>query len=355
MAAITAAIGLATAAAGAMAAKKNADAAKGYGKQAQFNPYNINTPYGNVNFQGNTANARLSPFQQQFQQYLQGQGQGFLGAAGNTLNSGGLTPGMTGAYDNYLGQVPGAQSYNPDFAGQAGMFGNASKGFMDQLGSFDPKALASQYTQNLRAGAQPENQRAVNSTVQGLFNGGRLGSTGGADILGRLGETQNQQDLGFQKAGMDYAGSEQNRLAGLGSQFGQQSGMFKQMGFDNAFQLNDMMNTRANQRFSNAMQMFGMGQGNMGIGLGAGQLGQGLLGQSQGIDQGLLQMIQSGGNLGAAKSGANQAAYAPQLQAQQNYYGTLGNLGGSFLGGMMNRIGGSPGGSYVPGQGPQGG
>jgi hypothetical protein len=53
---------------------------------------------------------------------------------------------------------------------------------------------------NFRAQALPENQRAVNTAFTRLFSEGRLGSTGGANILGRLAEAQNQQDLGFQLA-----------------------------------------------------------------------------------------------------------------------------------------------------------
>lgn len=394
--ALTTAIALGTAAAGVYSANKQAQAAKSYANSSKYNPYDVSTPYGSASFNNGTATASLSPDQQALQNYLSSQGSGFLGIAGDAFKSGGVTSGMQDAYNQYASSVPGAPDYqtstgsflgpiaglaqqqannsqvNP-YQGMQDQFGGASQGFLGQLGSFNPQALSGQYTQNLRDQAQPENQRAVNSTVQGLFNTGRLGSTGGADVLGRLADSQNQQDLGFQKAGMDYAGSEQSRIAGLASNFGSQSGMFGQMGdqfknsslnnamglanlysgidqqnFTNSFNINDLANTRTNQRFSNAMQMFGMGNQNVGLGLAAGGLGQGLLGQSQGIDQGLMNMIQLGGNLGSAQSNANSNAYAPLMGAQQNQANTYSNLFSGFLGGIGSAYGTGTAGQVGP-------
>jgi len=54
--------------------------------------------------------------------------------------------------------------------------------------------------ENFRAQALPSQQRAVNSTLTNLFGTGRLGTTGGSNVVGRLAEAQNQQDLQFQQA-----------------------------------------------------------------------------------------------------------------------------------------------------------
>lgn len=77
------------------------------------------------------------------------------------------------------------------FGGASGLAGDVGRSYNDVRDS----TLGS-----LRASALPENQRAVDSTLSRLFAQGRLGSTGGANIIGRLAESQNQQDLGFQLA-----------------------------------------------------------------------------------------------------------------------------------------------------------
>lgn len=78
---------------------------------------------------------------------------------------------------------------------------------------------ADRQLQAFRAAAQPANQRAVNSTLQNLFNTGRLGTTGGANIIGSLAEAQNRQDLDFQLAAGQEGRAAQQIAFNLGSGF----------------------------------------------------------------------------------------------------------------------------------------
>jgi hypothetical protein len=71
----------------------------------------------------------------------------------------------------------------------------------------------------LRARALPENERAVAGTLDRLFAGGQLGTTGGANILGRLAESQNQQDLGFQLAALEEGRRARESSLGLARGF----------------------------------------------------------------------------------------------------------------------------------------
>ncbi len=80
---------------------------------------------------------------------------------------------------------------------QSQLFSGAQGSLADigRAGQVEADTLA-----NLRAQAQPQQERAVSSQLNNLFASGRLGTTGGANVIGRLAEAQNQQDLGFQQA-----------------------------------------------------------------------------------------------------------------------------------------------------------
>ena len=108
-------------------------------------------------------------------------------------------------------------------------------------------------------------------------------------------------------------------------------------GFNRAFAQNqasfDQTNARAQQRFANAMSLFGAGQQNQ---QGSIQNALGLLQGSQGLDQNLLQAIGLGGTLGAQKSGVNQAAYGPGLDATVAKNNTSGAALGTLLGGLQD-------------------
>lgn len=348
-----------------------------------------------------------------------------------------------GAFANLYGNtasaaqsaLQGAMNPNQISTNIGDQFSQASLGMLGALGSFNPQDAASSYTNNLRAQALPEQQRAVNSTIQNLFNSGRLGSTGGANVLGRLAEAQNQQDLGFQLAGQQYGGQEQSRLAGLaqnfgmagtginqafaqtndalasgatnralglggllsgleGQGFGQQfstnqenfnrAQSINQMDFERAFGLNDAAfnrslttnqldferalglnqeafnrafglnqeqfnrsalqagmlfdqnNLRAQQRFQNAMQLFGGGQQNIQSSLNA---ALGMLSGGQSIDANLLNAIQLGAGLGQMRSAVQGAAYSPLLEAQIGRNNASASRWLGLAGGLDNLLG----------------
>lgn len=157
--------------------------------------------------------------------------------------------GQAGAVGNQaLGEIlGGGTQVQPElmaqlFGGAAGLAGDVGSSFNDVRDS----TLA-----NLRAQAQPENQRAVNSTLTNLFAQGRLGSSGGANIVGRLSEAQDQQDLGFQLA----AGQEARNAA---------------TDTTNRFQSLLSGGLNLNQQSQNALAAaFGRFSGASGIGMGA--------------------------------------------------------------------------------------
>lgn len=353
-------------------ANANQSAANQYAQQTKYNPYNISAGNSGVVFNGNNAAASLSPQYQQLQQQLTSGAGGLLGGLGQQYGqNGGVNPYLQSQFDQYNGQTMGSnaaslQPYGnlgPQLSSNVGdQFNATAGGFLGGLGSFDPNQAAQSYSQNLRAQAAPGNQLAAENTAQGLFNSGRLGSTGGANVLGQLTQAQNQQDLGFQIAGQQYGGQEQNRLAGLAQSFGQAgTGINNQMAqtndqmtnsaFNRASTINQMqynqVNQRADARFQNAMQLFGAGQQGLQNQL---QGGLGMLQGSQGLDQNLLNTIGMGGYLGGASSNANSNAYNPSMQANvagnnSKSAGLLNALGQSgAIGGAANWLNGLFGG-----------
>lgn len=122
----------------------------------------------------------------------------FAGGAGNVLSGIDFTSGLPPEIMEAMGIMRGGVNQPQQsglasnlFTGAAGLVPEMSQGF----GATRDAALS-----QMRSSAMPENQRAVDSTMSRLFAQGRLGSTGGANIMGRLAESQNQQDLGFQMA-----------------------------------------------------------------------------------------------------------------------------------------------------------
>ena len=141
----------------------------------------------------------------------------FSGAAGDALSSLDFSGGIP---DDVMGAFGALQSkMDPQAALMAKLFQGAG-GLADQLGTSYEGARDSTLA-NLRSAALPENQRAVDSTLSKLFSEGRLGSTGGANIIGRLAEAQNQQDLGFQlAAGQEGRAANQDVLGRFQTMFG---------------------------------------------------------------------------------------------------------------------------------------
>lgn len=151
---------------------------------------------------------------------------------------------------------------------------------------------------NLRSQALPGQERAVDRTLTNLFSRGRLGTTGGANVIGRLAEAQNQQDLGFQLAANQEGRNTQNNALGLAqgqanigqSLLGQQDSLLNSA-FNRFGQTTNLAADLDNTRFDRNVRSTGVQSG----------LLQQLFGQQAqlpGLQQGFQQ-----GNLNTALSG----------------------------------------------------
>jgi hypothetical protein len=235
--------------------------------------------------------------------------------------------------------------------GMAGLFGSMGSqlyGQGQQAMQFDPTAMQNQYLANMRAQAQPYQQQAFNMFQNSAFNNGQLGSTAGAANLKAFQDSMNSQDLGFQNAAFGLGQSQQQiqnqlgtNLMGMGQGlFGQSAGLNQQM-LGNAMNFNQ-------QGLQNYGSALGMGNGLFGMG---NQLSQqnitnamtGLQGQ-QSMDQMLQSMMQTGGQFGnaGAQAGARAGGFMTSPGATQNPFGALlsgvgaGMAGTNPMGGLMN-------------------
>lgn len=223
-----------------------------------------------------------------------------------------MAPNFFGDGNTFMQQALGAQGLGNQALGAAGggyggqqymqagqnMLGNyQGQDFMGgvnggMLGNFNPNDAANSYTNLLRQQAQPQEQQAVSSALSGLFGSGRLGTTGGANQLGQLNQSQQQADIGRQVAGQ---------------QFGLQQQLQSQQGYDAA---------RANQQ-GLMLNNFGANQAGQaqqyGLAQSLGQTGAGLYGSSlnnAGLGLGLGQAADQFGfnrQQGQADTGFNRA------------------------------------------------
>lgn len=297
------------------AANKNAAAAKAAGdaQMAATSPYSLQSGIGNTSYYqspnglNNRATQTLSPTYQSLQNNLFGGSSQYLGnaqqgqvpsylqsalgqyqnsmpnwATGVNPSTQGINPSLAGpqGYANQLNgqQMPGQQmgnidgvsggvsallgqyqnyAANPNQVSNNGLgnsFNGASSGMLGALGSFDPNQSAQNYTNLLRQQATPGNQLATNNLSQELFNSGRLGSTGGATLMGQQSLAQSQADTGMQIAGQQYAQQQQQGLVGMAGQLGQTG-----TGMNNATAgLNSQLQAQALSNYGNL--------GNLGIG-----------------------------------------------------------------------------------------
>lgn len=303
-----------------------------------------------------------------FQQGFQGAQQNFGGAvnqadqafqqqAGNTA-FGGL-PGLFGQAGG-LGQMFAQQTAGgpQDFSGglQGALFGQGAQNFLNagnQQGLFD-QSLASQ-----RAAAQPQQDRQFNRLQDRLFATGQLGSTGGAQQLEGLFNSQAQQDLGFQNNAFGQALAQGQFLGGLGGQqiglgqnfLGQNLGQFNQ-GAQNAFNFGGQAAGFEGQQFGQSLQGLQQNQSaglnrlnaatsalGFGNDLQASQSGLGLqqAGFLQGLDQFQLNSIlglrgAETDRIAAATGGAQGLA-----RAGGDGLGSLIASAGNTIGGLFNQ------------------
>lgn len=269
-------------------ASQNTGAAGQYAQQAGYTPTGIAMPGLGIGYDPS------------------GNMQGMISNPMNQMNAASMIGASNALWGNYLGagnplgQLQGASDqYNQDISGI--MSGNSP--------------LAGQITDMLRQQAQPGEQQAAQGLAQRLFNTGRLGQTGGQGMMSNLVQAQQMADLQRQQAGLDYA-----------------------------------QNT-TNNRFANAMQLFGAGNAQQGQSLQGAFQAMGLGSQMGNMDvQNLMQAMGLSGQLSAARAGANANAYMPQLQAQVaqndvNAANTQGLAGafGDLLGGLFNKSPATPG------------
>jgi len=172
------------------------------------------------------------------------------GAAGNVLG------GTFGQFNNRLNTGFNQGLQNQAFAAAGNQLG---------LANTTGQQAREQALTNFRAQALPGQQRAVQGQLSSLFGSGRLGTTGGANQLGRLAEAQNQQDLGFQQAAFGEGRAAQTQSANLATNFSnlgaQQAGLGESLlqgafsRFGNTAQIAGDIN---NQRFQRGLATEGL-------------------------------------------------------------------------------------------------
>ena len=177
--------------------------------------------------------------------------------------------------------------------------------------------------QRLRAAAMPQENIQANSVANRLFNTGRLGTTGGANIMGQLSQAQQQADLQRQlAAGQESRTAQSSALeralaalsgnqnistqtlnefqTGANAAIGSTAAANAGLGSAAALTANPNFNTSAGT--DAIASILSGGLGGTGAGSGASGLLQQLLGGGSSGQPGLLQQLFRGGG-GAATSG----------------------------------------------------
>jgi hypothetical protein len=385
---------------GLLGAKSQSKAAKKAAAAAKFNPFSTFGPSGNVSIQGQNIHQNLSPEQQQLFNLLGSRAGGLLGGgpeqqmaqqlrmmglggapgafmdAQNTpfLQAGAL-PGFSGLAAHFgqqgadlFGAGTQAAFGAPTAGGEAaGLFGMGHQALGQDFGALEADRLA-----QMRAAAQPFEERAGNQRIQSLFSSGRLGTTGGARAMGEFDLAQQQADIQRQMAASDFAqgqlgqnrqfaqglfgmglqgiGMDQSRAMQLG-QLGLGAGGFgfgaAGAGFDAIRGVDAAQQSRADQRLARTQGLFGFGTA-------ADQFGfdQSLaaLGAQQSITDQLRAQAALGLEGGAAGAAAGARAGQFMMQGASNPLGAgllglgtamVGNAApGSIQQGFSNAFGG---------------
>jgi len=152
-----------------------------------------------------------------------GMGRGFLGQAG-------ALPSAAGAITPFVGG-PGPTSPGEALASQAagaslGLLGEGTAGARDISGTLAGAGgellrgatagapsfnqLATERLTALREAARPAEERTTQAALERLFSQGRLGTTGGARVLGELSRAQELADIQRITSAQDFAQNQQN-------------------------------------------------------------------------------------------------------------------------------------------------
>ena len=253
-----------------------------------------------------------------FQQALGGINLGGEMGMQNALLSQQMGPTAFGQMGGQLGNV----------LGLANQYGNALSS--NTFGQTQASELA-----NMRAAAQPEQNRIMNKIDDRLFSRGMLGtnSTATGEAYRGMQEAFGQQDMNFQTEAF-------NRALG---QRGQQLGAFQGLqglglgiegqGFGQLLSSLQQNQSAGQQRLQNAFGMFDMGQNFLtGGAAGASQMANAALGQQNFGLEGLL------GLLGQASNRINATGMHSQAIGQQGDSGA-GGLFGGLAEGVLGGIG----------------
>ena len=232
-----------------------------------------------------------------------------------------------------------------DFANRQGGFNEGMNQNMFNLGldamvNADYSGLRDDFLTRQRAYARPGEERAVDSKLTNLFSRGTLQQTGGDRKIGELALQQELADIqrvnsaeqlamqqqaadrgfglsavsqGYGGRGMDMANNAQMANlfgnTGLGlMQFGQGA---SQSGFNTMLGLNELVNTRGQQRLLNTQNLLGFGAGLQNQNM---NQAMGFFGGYQNVNDALRNLIALGGNLGSeqALAGARAGSFAAQ-------------------------------------------
>ncbi len=346
------------------------------------NPTSVFGPFGNLLFRGNQAFVHEDGAMSAMRDMLGSQGLGLLGGGlfnnanfQSAFNNNDIQGAFQGA-DSALQQQIG----NTAFGGLEGLFNNASglsnlfsqqlaQGPQDLTGGFqnalfqqgfdtlnsagDLSGLIQQNLDASRLLAEPFETNLVNR-----FNNQEFMRTGGgtsgafdrqSDLQDNLLRSDAQRVLGAQQLGLQGQGQLQQLglgQLGLGSNImGQNLGFFNNLGglaqgfsglasglegqqFGQMLQSLQQNQSAGQQRLSNALGLFGLGNDtfaqNFNLGLGA---HSSILGQNQGMLQGILGLLNADAN---------------RIGAQGQFSGALAGLGsqrGGLLGGLLGGIG----------------
>ncbi len=343
-----------------LSGKEQADAAKAAAAAAQFRPWAIHTGLGTTDFRAGQRpeiTSALSPELAGAQDLLSSRFAGLLGdpasaqriqeILGRTeLGGFGLAERGMGAVGEAFGGLEGlfagagAQDRAalaalqqglggagarlgeaPEFAMQQarGLFGDAA-----QFGAVRDAEL-----ETLRAQARPAEERAVNQRLQNLFGTGRLGTTGGAQVLGQLAQAQEQADIGRQLAATQTALGVrgQSLTAGQGLLGLGQQGFLGQAGFlgDAARSIFDASRGVTEADISRGQQRLAAAEGLFGFGTAAGG--------------GALDRATSQLGLATALDDINRANLALSISAGSGQAAAGGNVANALLAGAQSPTG----------------
>lgn len=251
---------------------------------------------------------------------------GSLGAAGMGAA---MTPGQASAAAQGVVQ-PGQGAVQSGLSNLFNLSGTAARAGQDMMarrgGTFNN--LAAQRLRSLREGARPAEERAIDQRLNALFSQGRLGTTGGSQVLGELALQQELADQNRIVESQNFAQQQQNVEA------------------QQALQAQGLGANLLGQAQQGAAQGISAGQNLLGLSLGSEQFGRSLgaqlgqfgLGQLPGLRGMSQQQAQFLSSLGEQQRGTNlQAALsaAGQDQARAQALSGLGlNLAQMGLSGV---------------------